>query len=102
MKTRHPHDGLIAAVRHEPWCSRFADAMAEHVGAACDYFDITSDDITAVLSLHWFQCVWSAVLEDLMARGDDGTNLSPTTSGAAAGRRADATESTCAPRKARG
>jgi len=68
MKTRHPHDGLIEAVRHEPWYSRFEDVMAEHVGAVCDYFAITSDDITAFLSLHWFQCVWSAVLEDLMAR----------------------------------
>jgi hypothetical protein len=71
----HSIDGLIKWASRESWESELGWLFEQHLGEACEAFDLEMEELPGVLGEAHFMNLWGCVFEDLVTRDLDGRNI---------------------------
>lgn len=71
--------GLIKWAGRAEWQDRFSDVLDEHLGDACEAWDIDEEKLYEIVGDDWASKLWGCAFEDLLTRYDgedeDGENI---------------------------
>ncbi len=74
MAQTHSLDGLMAWSRRAEWNQRFKETLARHLGAACEKFSVSPEDLSDILG-PMAASVFGCAFENFLTLEEDGHNV---------------------------